>query len=51
MFRAAMPVWQQNRDARDPVGSRVGIGDAFRSVRAPGTNIFLLKTSFWVPVG
>jgi hypothetical protein len=44
-------VWQQNRDARDPIGSRVGIGDAFRSVRAPGTNIFLLKTSFWVPVG
>jgi hypothetical protein len=44
-------VWQQNRDARDPIGNRVGIGDAFRSIRAPGNNIFLLKTSFWVPVG
>ena len=36
-------VWQQNRDARDPIGTRVGIGDAFRSVRAPGTNIFSLE--------
>jgi hypothetical protein len=43
-------VWQQNRDAQDPVGSRVNIGDVFRSVRAPGTNIFLVKTSFWLPV-
>jgi hypothetical protein len=43
-------VWQQNRDARDPIGTRVGLGDVFRSVRAPGTNIFLMKTSFWVPV-
>jgi hypothetical protein len=44
-------VWQQNRDARDPVGTRIGLGDAFRSVRAPGNNILLWKTSFWVPVG
>ena len=44
-------VWQQNRDARDPIGTRVGVGDAFRSVRAPGNNILLWKTSFWVPVG
>jgi hypothetical protein len=43
-------VRQQNRDARDPVGTHVGVSDAFRSVRAPGNNIFLLKTSFWVPV-
>jgi hypothetical protein len=43
-------VWQQNRDARDPVGTHVGVADAFRSVRAPGNNIFLVKTSFWVPV-
>jgi hypothetical protein len=43
-------VWQQNRDARDPVGTRVGLGDAFRSIREPGSNIFLIKTSFWVPV-
>ena len=43
-------VWQQNRDARDPIGTRVSLGDVFRSVRAPGNNIFLIKTSFWVPV-
>jgi hypothetical protein len=43
-------VWQQNRDARDPVGTRVGLGDVFRSVRAPGNNILLVKTSFWIPV-
>ena len=43
-------VWQQNRDAQDAIGSRVNLGDVFRSVRAPGTNIFLVKTSFWLPV-
>jgi hypothetical protein len=43
-------VWQQNRDARDPIGARIGLGDVFRSVRAPGSNIFLLKTSFWIPM-
>jgi hypothetical protein len=41
-------VWQQNRDARDTIGARVGLGDVFRSVRAPGSNIFLVKTSFWL---
>jgi hypothetical protein len=44
-------VWQQNRDARDAVGARVGLGDVFRSIRAPGSNIFVVKTSFWLPVG
>jgi hypothetical protein len=43
-------VWQQNRDARDPVGGRVGLGDVWRSFRAPGNNIFLVKTSVWLPV-
>jgi hypothetical protein len=43
-------VWQQNRDAQDAFGARVGLGDVFRSIRAPGTNIFLVKTSFWLPV-
>jgi hypothetical protein len=44
-------VWQQNREARDVLGSRVDFGDMFRSVTAPGSNIFLVKTSFWIPVG
>ena len=43
-------VWQQNRDARETIGARVGLGDMFRSMRAPGNNIFLVKTSFWLPV-
>jgi hypothetical protein len=43
-------VWQQDRAGSDVVGSRVGIDDAFRSVTAPGPNIFLVKTSFWIPV-
>ena len=44
-------VWQQNREARDTVGTPVGVRDAFRSIAAPGSNILLVKTSFWVPVG
>jgi hypothetical protein len=43
-------VWQQNREARETIGTRVGLGDAFRSIGAPGSNIFLVKTSFWLPV-
>jgi len=43
-------VWQQDRAGTDVVGSRIGIGDAFRSLTAPGPNIFLIKTSFWIPV-
>jgi hypothetical protein len=44
-------VWQQDRDKTDPVGERVGVGDVFGSVSEPGTNIFLMKASFWLPVG
>ncbi len=44
-------VWQQNREARETIGSRVGLGDMLRSLTAPGSNIFLIKTSFWIPVG
>ena len=43
-------VWQQDRANTESVGTRVGVGDAFRSLTAPGANIFLLKTSFWIPV-
>jgi hypothetical protein len=42
-------VWQQNRSARDPIGARVGADDMLRSLSAPGRNILLFKTSFWVP--
>jgi hypothetical protein len=43
-------VWQQDRAGSETIGTRVGVGDAFRSVTAPGANIFLIKTSFWIPV-
>lgn len=44
-------VWQQDRYALDRIGTRVGVRDMFRSITEPGTNIFLIKTSFWMPVG
>jgi hypothetical protein len=44
-------VWQQNRDGSEAIGTRVGLGDAFGSVGVPGANIFLMKASFWLPVG
>lgn len=43
-------VWQQDRAGTEMLGTRVGVGDAFRSLTAPGANIFLIKTSFWIPV-
>jgi hypothetical protein len=43
-------VWQQDRSGTEILPTRVGIDDAFRSVTAPGRNIFLVKMSFWVPV-
>jgi hypothetical protein len=43
-------VWQQDRAGTETLGTRVGLGDSFRSFTAPGANIFLIKTSFWIPV-
>ncbi|HEX4915049.1 MAG TPA: DUF5916 domain-containing protein [Vicinamibacterales bacterium] len=43
-------VWQQDRAGTETLGTRVGVSDAFRSLTAPGANIFLIKTSFWIPV-
>jgi hypothetical protein len=43
-------VWQQDRAGTEVLGTRVGVSDAFRSMTAPGANIFLIKTSFWIPV-
>jgi hypothetical protein len=43
-------VWQQDRADSEVLGTRVGVDDAFRSLAAPGSNIFLLKMSFWIPV-
>ncbi len=41
-------VWQQDRLARDPVGTVVGARDVFRAMTAPGSQVLLVKTSFWL---
>jgi hypothetical protein len=43
-------VWQQSRIERETVATTVGLGDLFGSVTQPGSNIFLIKASFWLPV-
>ena len=43
-------VWQQNRRAAESIGDRIGLGDMFRSLTAPGSNFFVVKMSFWLPV-
>jgi hypothetical protein len=43
-------VWQQDRSESEPIGTRVGLGDMFRSLTAAGRNVFVVKTSFWLPV-
>jgi hypothetical protein len=43
-------VWQQDRSGSEPIGTRVGVGDMFRSLTALGSNVFVMKTSFWLPV-
>jgi hypothetical protein len=43
-------VWQQDREGTETLPTRVGVDDAFRSLTAPGPNIFLIKTSFWLPL-
>lgn len=41
-------VWQQNRLSTVTEGSHVGAGDLFDSLRAPGDNIFLIKSTLWL---
>jgi hypothetical protein len=43
-------VWQQDRTGTEAFGSRVGVGDMFDSLTAPGSNFFVVKTSFWLPI-
>ena len=40
-------VWQQDRNLKETIGDRIGLGDPFRSLTAPGNNYFVVKTSFW----
>lgn len=43
-------VWQENRAASVVRDSRVGLGDVFGSLTAPGSHYFVVKTSFWLPI-
>jgi hypothetical protein len=41
-------VWQQNRAATSPIGTRASIGDMFDSITAPGDHVVAVKTTFWI---
>ena len=43
-------VWQQDRSSRESRADRIGAGDLFGSLSAPGDNLFVVKASFWIPV-
>jgi hypothetical protein len=43
-------VWQQDRSDSEPIARRAGLADMFRSATAAGTNLFVIKTSFWLPI-
>jgi len=43
-------VWQQSLGSTETMGDYVGLGDMFRSMTAPGPNIFVVKTTFWLPI-
>jgi hypothetical protein len=43
-------VWQQDRSETQTIGTPVGAGDVFRSLTVPGRNLFVVKTTFWLPV-
>jgi hypothetical protein len=42
-------VWQQNRRESDALAQRAGVSDLFSSLRATGSNYFVVKLSFWAP--
>ncbi|MEO8681255.1 MAG: DUF5916 domain-containing protein [Vicinamibacterales bacterium] len=43
-------VWQQNKSESETNPAYVDVRDTFRSITAPGANIFVVKTSVWLPV-
>ena len=44
-------VWQMDRSDTELLGTHVDVADMFRSLTAPGKNYFVIKTSFWLPIG
>jgi Domain of unknown function (DUF5916) len=43
-------VWQQDRAQAEVSPNYIDIRDTFRSIAAPGSNIFVVKTSVWLPI-
>lgn len=43
-------VWQQDRSEAEVNAGYIDIRDTFRSITAPGSNIFVIKTSVWLPL-
>ena len=43
-------VWQQNRAESEVNANYIDIRDTFRSITAPGSHIFVVKTSVWLPI-
>lgn len=43
-------VWQQDRRLSEMVADRISLADPFRSLTLPGSNYFIVKTTFWVPI-
>ena len=41
-------VWQQDRSSFETRGDRIGAGNLFGSLSAPGDNFFVVKASFWI---
>ena len=41
-------VWQQDRSKEEVKGDSVGPRDLFGSFSAPGDNVFVVKTTFWI---
>lgn len=43
-------VWQQNRAATAPIGTRASLSDMLNSITAPGDHVLAVKTTFWLSV-
>ena len=41
----------EDRRDNDPFGGRATPADMLRSLGAPGSNYFVFKMSYWIPVG
>jgi hypothetical protein len=43
-------VWQQDRRLSEPLATSIDFSDPFRSLTIPGTNAFIVKMSYWLPI-